>query len=214
MVQKKAEQHKISFNKKQWYMGIGATMILVFVVNALLINFLSVQKKSEVPSVQKPKESHWFLLHRKSQKEYFYLGVPGNKDKSRLLKTFSVKSGIPGERPTPLPKLLGRDYWVITDEFETSDNPETAPFFLTLNIPAPTGEPYGPVPYKECSGEQCSWVLPGAFGLHGTASDSSRLSPENPGSSGCIRHRDEDITYLYNVLDPKQEEIRYYIEDI
>jgi hypothetical protein len=210
---KKPEQQTAAFNKKQWYFGIATVMMFVFVVNSLLITFF-LSKKNNPPIVtQKPKEMHWFLLHRKAQKEFFYLGTPGDIQKSKLLKTFTVKTGIPGERPTPLPKLLGKEYWIITDEFETFDNPETAPYFLTLNIPAPTGEPYGPEPYRECGGEQCSWVLPGSFGLHGTASDSSRLTPENPGSSGCIRHRDEDITYLYNLLDPKKEEIRYYIED-
>ena len=69
------------------------------------------------------------------------------------------------------------------------------------------------MPYTECNG-QCNWILPGAFGLHGVNGDLSRLSIENPGSSGCIRHSDEDITYLYNNLDPQKEEIRYYIEDI
>lgn len=198
--------------KNLWYIGIALIALLVLFGNIALGNYLlSQQEKQAAPA--KPKESYWFMLHRKSNKEYFYYGTPGNKDTSKLVKTFTVKVGIPGERPTPLPKLLGQEYWLITDEFETFDNPETAPYFLMLNIPAPSEEPYGPSPYTECNGQQCQWFLPGAFGLHGTASDSSRLGPENPGSSGCIRHRDEDITYLYNLLDPKKEHIRYYIED-
>lgn len=164
------------------------------------------------------------MLHRKSNKEYLYYGVPGAKEQSVLKKTFIVKTGIPGERPTPLPKLLNRDYWLIIKKESSSQNPETAPYFLTLNIPAPEVEPYGPEPYKECNdpafagsygeAKQCNWVLPGAFGLHGINGDISRLSYENSGSSGCIRHTDEDITYLYNLFDPEKENIRYYIEDI
>jgi lipoprotein-anchoring transpeptidase ErfK/SrfK len=129
-----------------------------------------------------------------------------------LLKTFSVKTGIPEERPTPLPQLVGRDYWLITDKASSKDNPETAPYFLTLNIPAPESSPYGPSPYDECNG-QCNWILPGAFGLHGVNGDKTKLAEENPGSSGCIRHTDEDITYLYNLLDLRKEKVRYYIED-
>lgn len=158
-------------------------------------------------------KSHWFVLYRKSQKEELYYGIPGDKTQSKLVKTFLVKTGRSGERPTPLPQLLGKEYWVIIDKMPTTNNPETAPYFLTLNIPAPSIPPYGPKPYNECNGEQCDWILPGAFGLHGTAGDPERLAASDPGSSGCIRHSDEDITYLYNLLDPKKEEIRYYIED-
>lgn len=165
-------------------------------------------------SQQSAKNAYWFVLQRKSNKEYLYSGIPGEKEKSTLVKTFQVKAGIPNERPTPLPKILGKKYWLITDKISSKDNPETAPYFLTLNIPAPSEEPFGPSPYKECNGTQCNWILPGAFGLHGINGDISRLSLDNPGSSGCIRHSDTDITYLYNVLDPNNEEIRYYIEDI
>ncbi len=122
-----------------------------------------------------------------------------------------MKTGIPGERPTPLPKILGREYWLITKK-EVSSDPETAPYFLTLNIPTVDHKPYGPTPYLECDG-QCDWVRPGPFGLHGVGGDLTKLSSSDPGSSGCIRHRDEDITYLYNVLQPQEQEIRYYIED-
>lgn len=196
--------------KRKWYLGIGVIILAVFLINVSLISFLSQHTKQ--PVVQKPQESYWFMLYRKSNRELFYRGVPGNANQSKLIKTFTVKTGIPGERPTPLPQLVGREYWVLTEKLEQFDNPETAPYFLTLNIPVPSVEPYGPEPYTECNG-QCNWMLPGAFGLHGTASDSSKLAAENPGSSGCIRHRDEDIAYLYNLLDPKREEIRYYVED-
>ncbi|MBP9718950.1 MAG: L,D-transpeptidase [Candidatus Levybacteria bacterium] len=159
------------------------------------------------------KPSYWFILHRKANREYLYKGIPGNKEQSQLIKTFVVKTGIPGERPTPLPQLVGKKYWLITKKEASKENPETAPYFLTLDVPAPSVEPYGPTPYNECDGQQCNWVLPGAFGLHGINGDSSRLSKENPGSSGCIRHSDRDIAYLYNLLDPKKEQIRYYIEN-
>ena len=190
---------------------------LLLFVTATVVGYFAVHSAPE-PEVKSasvaPKESHWFILYRKSNREELYKGVPGDKSKSRLLKTFTVKTGIPGERPTPLPSLVGREYWVMTEEFVVTDDPETMPYFLALDIPAPSDPPYGPAPYTECNGEQCDWVRPGLFGLHGINGDPSRLSPQNPGSSGCIRHSDEDITYLYNLLDPKKEEIRYYIEDI
>lgn len=195
--------------KKFLYITVIA-VIGVIVVNVLLGLFLLHWQKSSVSP--KPQEHYWFILHRKSNKEEIFKGLSGDKKDSSLLKTFQVKVGIPGKRPTPLPKLLNKEYWLITDKQEQKDNPETAPYFLTLNIPAPSEEPYGPVPYKECNGEQCNWVRQGTFGLHGINGDQSRLSPENPGSSGCIRHKDEDITYLFNLLDPSKE-IRYYIED-
>lgn len=156
--------------------------------------------------------SYWFILNRKSNIEKLYQGVPGNENESKLVKTFTVKTGMPGERPTPLPQLLGREYWVMTKK-ETSDNPETAPYFLTLDVPVSDVEPFGPEPYLECNG-QCNWITPGYFGLHGTGEHPEKLSDEDPGSSGCIRHSNEDITYLYNLLEPDKGEIRYYIEEI
>lgn len=162
---------------------------------------------------QKPSEAHWFELQRQSNIENLYFGVPGDKEKSTHLRSFRVKTGIPGERPTPLPELVGREYWIITAKQPELNNPETAPYFITLDVPAPTEEPYGPVPYEECNGEQCHWILPGAFGLHGTGGNPDKLADWDLGSSGCIRHSDEEITYLYNLLEPDKEEIRYYIVD-
>ncbi len=188
--------------------------VLILVVTVLISHFLS-SEKVESPKVLsvKTQADYWFLLHRKSNQEFLYQGVPGEKDKSKLIKTFKVKSGILGQKPTPLPELLGKKYWVIEEEFETPDNPETAPYFLKLDIPYSEEYPYGPTPYQECNG-QCDWQLPGSFGLHGVGGISEKLSQEDSGSSGCVRHSDQDITYLYNLLDPKKEEIRYYIEDI
>lgn len=182
----------------------------------LLTGFIMLQPQ-DIPSgkvlATKLELSHWFILHRKSNIEELMFGIPGNRQKSKLLKEFTVKTGISGQRPTPLPQLLGREYWIIIDKFDDRQNPETAPFFLTLDVPVSDTEPFGPMPYLECNGEQCNWVREGLFGLHGVAGDESRLSPQDPGSSGCIRHRDEDITYLFSLLNPKDEEIRYYIED-
>lgn len=165
-------------------------------------------------------ESYWLLLHRKSNIEFLYKGKPGSVLESQPVKTFRVKTGIPNEKPTPLPKLLGREYWMIVKKESSLDNPETAPYFLTLDIPVSEEEPFGPSPYLECSdsltGEriQCNWLLSGYFGLHGVNGDASKLSDEDLGSSGCIRHKDEDITYLYDLLEPQNQEIRYYIQDI
>lgn len=190
-------------------------VILIFLLFGFGAYYLITKNNSTVSQVlsEETKPQYWFVLHRKSNREFFYQGVPGDKDRSVLLRQFKVKSGIPNERPTPLPKLMDRDYWVITSKFEDKENPETSPYFITLNIPVTQEEPFGPTPYMECNG-QCNWVLPGSFGLHGTGGDPEKISDINPGSSGCIRHFDEDITYLYNLLNPEKEEIRYYIEDV
>jgi hypothetical protein len=190
----------------------GILVIVIAVIASVSGYFITHNKPQE--KVVTPMEAHWFMLHRKSNIEYFYFGQPGKKEASKLLKTFPVKAGIPGERPTPLPQLLGREYWLLTKKASSAENPETAPYFLTLNVPGWDEEPFGPTPYLECNGEQCNWNLPGEFGLHGVNGDESRLGKENPGSSGCIRHTDADITYLYNLLNPQKEEIRYYIQDI
>ena len=190
---------------------IFSFLVLFFLLVVFLYKENTDTKSLEVWSSNK-KPSYWLLLHRKSNVEFLYSGLPGQKDKSTLVKTFIVKTGIPGKSPTPLPKLLGKDYWVIMKKEESKDNPETAPYFLTLNIPVSDNEPFGPTPYNECNG-QCNWILPGYFGLHGINGDKQKLSNENPGSSGCIRHKDEDISYLYNLLDIS-DNIRYYIEDI
>lgn len=194
--------------KKGTFQLFGVFVIILFgvILTAIFTQTQNVKTAS-------PKESYWLLLHRKSNMEFLYKGLPGQKEKSKLIKIFQVKPGIPGEKPTPLPQLLGREYWKITGKAETKDNPEIAPYFLILDIPYSEEFPFGPTPYLECNG-QCDWILPGSFGLHGINGDLSRLAPENPGSSGCVRHRDEDITYLYNLFDPGQEEIRYYIEDV
>lgn len=194
----------------KWFLFQAVITVFIVAISTFLIVF--VKEKAEQKLVS-PEYSYWFVLERKSQREHFYLGVPGDKAKSSLIRTFRVKSGIAGERPTPLPQLLNREYWLITAEFETKESPETAPYFLALDIPFSDEFPYGPTPYLECNG-QCDWILPGSFGLHGVNGDPTRLSDQNPGSSGCIRHSDADITYLYNLLDPQKEEIRYYIEDI
>lgn len=187
---------------------------LILVLFAVILGILLLSHKGAKNADHIPPEHYWMLLHRKSNIEYLYRGAPGEKERSRLIKTFVVKSGIPGERPTPLPQVMGREYWQIIGKVETKDNPETAPYFLILDIPYSENYPFGPSPYLECGGEQCDWIVPGSFGLHGINGDPMRLSIDNPGSSGCVRHADEDITYLYNLLKPEKERIRYYIKDI
>lgn len=187
-------------------------------MSALIISGAFFYQQNRQPEVlseatEQPKKMYWFLLHRESNIEYLYFGLPNQPERSTLIKTFTVKTGRPGERPTPLPELVGREYWLVTAKTLVEDNPETAPYFITLDVPAPSEPPYGPSPYLECDG-QCDWVTYGEFGLHGVNGDLSRLSPEDPGSSGCIRHTDEDITFLYNLLQPETEEIRYYIKAI
>lgn len=186
-----------------------AVLLLALIV--IDINFQQQQKSfgSQTPKI---KPYYWFLLERKSNLEHLYFGLPGDKNKSQLVKTFNVKAGIPGEKPTPLPQLLGRKYWLIIDKLDSRDNPETAPYFLILDVPVTNEPPYGPYPYEECE-KQCDWELPGWFGLHGTAGQPEKLSEQDPGSFGCVRHSDEDITYLYNLLEPKNNPVRYYIQD-
>lgn len=189
-----------------------STRTIVFYFTILSVVTLAavfLPKKQEEPAAA---SAYWFLLQRKSNRELLYYGVPGNGKESTLIKTFLVKTGIPGQRPTPLPQLVGRSFWRITKK-EKTDNPETAPYFLTLDIPAPTDAPYGPSPYTECNG-QCDWVQPGAFGLHGVGGDPTRLFSGDPGSSGCIRHTDGDISYLYDLLTPEKGEIRFYVQDV
>lgn len=188
-------------------------IVCIFLFIALFIQVNGKESKESEASKESNVEKYWFVLHRKSNLEYLYLGEPGVEDKSLLVKVFIVKTGIPGERPTPLPQLVGREYWLVTSKTKVEDNPETAPYFLTLNIPVTEDPPFGPQPYLECDG-QCNWELPGAFGLHGNNGDPEKLSDSNPGSSGCIRHTSEDITYLYNLLDPENSQVRYYIDDI
>lgn len=188
------------------------SILLILLTGLISWQHFFMQSQHKVQS-EKTEEKYWFVLYRQSEKEELYLGIPGDKKSSELVRTFTVKTGRPGERPTPLPQLAGKEYWLITAKEYVPDNPETAPYFLTLNIPGIEEPPFGPVPYEECNGKQCDWILPGAFGLHGVAGNPEKLSESDTGSSGCIRHTDEDITYLYNLLDPTSEEIRYYIED-
>jgi len=193
--------------------GINIFLILLTIVSIVGYRNIFIDPQTEAANnTTQTQEHYWFELQRKSNIENLYKGVPGDKSRSTHIRSFKVKTGIPGERPTPLPQLIGREYWIITDKQAQPDNPETAPYFLTLDVPVSQEPPFGPQPYEECNG-QCDWILPGAFGLHGTANNPSKLSDGDLGSSGCIRHSDEDITYLYNLLDPQHEEIRYYIID-
>lgn len=153
--------------------------------------------------------SYWFMLHRKSKQEFLYFGRPGITEHSKLVKQFKVNTGK-STSPTPLHDLMDREYWLVSSK-AASINPETAPYFISLDVSVTDEAPFGPDPYPECSGK-CDWELPGEFGLHGVNGNVNKLI--DSGSSGCIRHSDSDITYLYNLLDPEKMEIRYYVKDI
>lgn len=191
------------------------TSVLVVILGllaSLLVLQLNQQKPLITPNLetlQQTNAKHWFLLERKSKIEKLFFGTPGDISNSQLVKQFNINPGA-ADSPTPLPQLLGREYWLVIGKTPTPDDPETAPYFLILDIPYAEVEPYGPTPYLECNG-QCNWKRAGSFGLHGTAQNPLKLV--DLGSSGCIRHKDEDITYLYNLIDPSQE-VRYYINDI
>jgi lipoprotein-anchoring transpeptidase ErfK/SrfK len=195
------------------------SVLIIALIPVLGFVFQSRQEVKGEQVVSTPKKSHWLMLHRKSGEEILYLGTPGDANNSKIVRKFQVKTGASWS-PTPLPQLLGRDYWKIVKKQSSAENPDTAPYFLQLDVPTDENWPFGPVPYTECidaySGQniQCDWVQPGYFGLHGINGNSSKLSAEDYGSSGCIRHKDEDITYLFNLLNPDKEEIRYYIKDI
>ena len=126
--------------KKQILIVIGVFIVLLSL--GVLVVTQNMTLKSQQTEVVKKQEQHWFILHRKSQKEDLYFGIPGDANKSKLVKTFTVKTGIPGERPTPLPKLMGREYWLLVEKHPEVDNPETAPYFMTLDVPAPSDPPY------------------------------------------------------------------------
>jgi len=188
--------------------------LLVFLSVAILVLLIWFAKPQTIDTdAADIQPMYWMVLERKANIEYLYFGEVGNREASLKVKTFKVKSGVQGKKPTPLPKLLGRDYWLIVKKKTSAENPETAPYFLTLDVPVGEETPYGPVPYIECEG-QCDWEIPGYFGLHGVGGDLSKLSESDVGSSGCVRHNDEDITLLYKLLDPERENIRYYIEDV
>lgn len=194
--------------KRAKLLTIGS--LFVGIIIGLLAGFIVQNLSLKEPIKEVEVNKHWLMLHRKSNVELIYKGKPGDEKKSTLVRSFQVKTGMEG-RPTPLPQLYGREYWVITKKYATTENIETAPYFIELNIPHENETPFGPSPYLECNG-QCNWELPGPFGLHGVNSDNSRLSLDNPGSSGCIRHTDSDITFLYNIINTR-EQVRYYIQD-
>lgn len=191
----------------------GYIALLVVLLTTGIGAFVLLTRPVSNPVSPAPKPQYWMLLKRTSNIEYLFYGIPNNPKQSTLKKTFTVKAGVPGKKPTPLPALVGRDYWLITAKLEAFDNTETAPYFLVLDVPIPSTYPYGPSPYLECDGKQCDWELPGYFGLHGVNGDESLLKSANEGSSGCVRHRDEDISYLYHLFTPEKNPVRYYIVD-
>lgn len=183
-------------------------------------SYVSASDTSCIPgTTEEAEKSYWFVLHRQSLREELYFGIPGNfEDSGAPKRVFDVRVGLPGKKPTPLPQLHGKDYWLITAK-KPANSDETRPYFLTLNIPYDS-EFAGPEDYYECGpsgNEQCDWIVPGEFGLHGINGVTGRIdgtAPENTRwSSGCVRHYDDDITYLYNLLDPYSNEIRYYVQD-
>lgn len=159
-----------------------------------------------------PETSYWFRLNRRENIETLNYGPNNLPQLSLMVWFFRVKTGVPGQKPTPLPQKTGRPFWLVIDKYQTRDNPETAPFFLVLDVPGTETSPFGPRPYRECAG-QCNWKIPGYFGLHGVAGVESRLTIPEPGSSGCVRHRDFDISFLYHVLDPRRNPIPYFIPE-
>ncbi|HRN70936.1 MAG TPA: hypothetical protein PLS49_07195, partial [Candidatus Woesebacteria bacterium] len=90
--------------------------LLIGLIGSLVLIQHSKGKQGEVAGVQEPQAQYWFLLYRKSGVEKLYYGQPGNEEQSALMKTFTVKTGVSGKKPTPLPQLVGREYWVIVEK--------------------------------------------------------------------------------------------------
>lgn len=171
---------------------------------------------------QTPTDNYWFLLDRLNKKEYLFQGPVGVRDRKYLVREFTVLPGLSGQTPTPVPSKVTptREYWTFNSATLKSPVGDISnggqPGFLKLDIPYDNSLG-GPVPYLECgpSGtSQCNWNTPGAFGLHGVDNNHPLT---DPGSSGCIRHNNTDIQYLYNLLsnvvNNNPNTIRYYIED-
>ncbi len=167
----------------------------------------------------KAEEGYWFLLHRsrdggKQPSEELYKGAYGDKTRSKLIRTSVVNPGVAGKSPTPLPSLAGVSYWTVTaKKINPEGDPKNTlgPYFLAFDIPY-ANQFNGPLNYKECGADgasQCFWPEPGEFGLHGVGNVPSRLT--DVGSSGCVRHSNDAITEIYNLLKNEKEEIRYYI---
>ena len=88
--------------RKNLFMGNYSTtlrrffqLILIFLVIVTGMLLLMPHKNKAGEKIVPPKESYWMLLHRKSNVEYLYKGIAGDKSKSYLIKTFLVKPGIP-----------------------------------------------------------------------------------------------------------------------
>ena len=167
----------------------------------------------------KAEEGYWFLLHRsraggKQPSEELYKGAYGDKSQSKLIRTSVVNPGVAGKSPTPLPSLAGVSYWTVTAKrINPEGDPKNTlgPYFLAFDVPY-SNQFNGPLNYKECGTDgatQCFWPEPGEFGLHGVGNVPSRLT--DLGSSGCVRHSNDAITEIYNILKNEKEEIRYYI---
>src|SRR5688572_16212552 len=113
---------------KNW-ITISLIIILIMIAGAggIFLNKPKIQKVSLQSDQQKVAQNYWFMLHRKSKKEFLYQGIPGDLANSTLVKEFQVNVGIEGQRPTPLPELVGRAYWNLIAEYDTAADPETAP---------------------------------------------------------------------------------------
>lgn len=186
-------------------------------------------------TVEKPEGGdYWFLMNRIGKYEILYKGEPGVISKSKVVKVSRVNPGSPGKEPTPLPQKVGsQKYWLTTAGLITyrPENEDAyykfGPYFIPLNVPTSYRDPvcaneakakgevtedcYGPK-YEECGAsgaEQCNWLTAGQFAIHGN----NRLDEE--GSAGCVRHMNDDISEIYNLLKAENKLVgtRYYVID-
>lgn len=215
------ELEQIGIKGKRVYIGFGVTNDFPTAVYLDDVKITSGQGANA--QISTPDESkYWLLLHRASKKEELWQGIPGDKNNSKRKEVFDVNPGIPGERPTPLPSKLGKEYFTIKTKRETypeeKNKLEMGNYFLIFDIGLSKEElqkdPFGPSPYNECGADknsQCNWETPGDFGMHGISGVETKLT--DAGSSGCVRHSDSNMDDLYLLLKDVDYEIRYYIED-
>ncbi len=186
---------------------------------------------TNLPPAQTLGNTYWFLLNRQKRYEILYKGTPEKITQSQVVKISTINPGSPGDEPTPIPQKLGKKFWSLTGEvrLHPQDSDPTGyekfgPYFIVLDVPFKnqpdpscnnngTTDCYGPVPYKECGpslDQQCNWHTPGEFAIHGN----DKLDP--PGSAGCVRHSNTDITEIYDTLNNAKainSNTRYYAID-
>lgn len=191
---------------------IFSCAILIFVG----VRFFERVRSPGSPDTTTEPPHYWLLLHREKGEETLFLGRPGDRSRSEVMRVFQVKMGNPEQSPFPHPELAGKAYYVLTGKEELSPWSAYAPYILPLDVPRDDAGQFAPPEGSDvvlsCS-DACYWNLPAeGFGLHGDRDDPAVWNEAYPGTSGGIVHKTADITFLYDLLSPAGSEIRYYVE--